>query len=135
MLFFTDTETTEIYTYRTTLSLHDALPISERHGDHAEKQNHPPRRIENACEPPPFRIDAIVRHEAQGGGAKAHWRENAQNDDPDPDVSENAVFEYAHPASQKNLAQKHDGRPGDAVAHKHPRARYAQLGRTACREG
>src|SRR3546814_14039661 len=28
--FFNDTATTEIYTYRHTLSLHDALPISDR---------------------------------------------------------------------------------------------------------
>src|SRR3546814_20840519 len=28
LFFFTDTATTEIYTYRHTLSLHDALPIS-----------------------------------------------------------------------------------------------------------
>src|SRR3546814_9250761 len=32
-LFFNDTSTTEIYTYGHTLSLHDALPISRRHGD------------------------------------------------------------------------------------------------------
>src|SRR3546814_7749346 len=44
-LFFIDTATTEIYTYRHTLSLHDALPISRhRRAAVASRPSRPDRR-------------------------------------------------------------------------------------------
>src|SRR3546814_4445984 len=60
--FFNDTATTEIYTYRHTLSLHDALPISPAHAAGCERQRPGLAARGDRIQPPPRCLWRPQRH-------------------------------------------------------------------------